>query len=284
MSKDKLSLGITQGLVFSVILFLLLLPMITYVFVLEQNAATEPQLDSTLKVMTYNLHYGIGMDNVFDPNRIADFVASKDIDIVGFQELSHDFILNAGGDFASLLTMAMEKRGYKYHAFSNRHNGGLFNGIFSKYPIIYSESFVLEPKIVLYRTLVHATIKINNTYFIDFYTTHLSHIYEDKSNPERVKQVGYVLNIMKQAKYPTILVGDFNAFPDWPEITTITDQNYIDSWALLNPNNDTATWPANDPELHIDYVFLDPTMNPIQSVIYKTLISDHLPLATTVNL
>ncbi len=274
---------IKGNLVLVLLVTLLFVPMLGYLYLSDLQANTEPQpTGSSLKIMTYNLHYGIGMDNVFDPARIAKFVASKGIDIVGFEELSHDFILNTGGDFASLLTFEMEKMGYKYHAFSNVHNGGLFNGIFSKYPITFSESFVLKPRIVLFRTLVHATIKINDSYSIDFYTTHLSHVYEDKSNPERVKQVEFLLDIMKQAQNPTILVGDFNSFPDWVEIKTITNQGFIDAWATANPTNDTATWPANKPKLYIDYIFLDPSFQVVNSVIYKTLISDHLPLEATI--
>ena len=273
-----------KTIVLVIVFFLLLVPLVSYLFVLNESTSTSPVLDHEFKVMTYNLHYGIGMDNAFDPGRIADFVASKGIDIVGFEELSHDFVLNTGGDFASLLVFEMEKKGYAYNAFSDMYNGGLFNGIFSKYPILDSEYFIIEPRIVLYRTMVHAVIQVNDSYKLDVFVTHLSHIYEDKSNPDRVKQVEFIMDKIKSAKNPVLLMGDFNSLPDWPEITTVTDHGFIDAWAWTNPSNDTATWPANDPEIHIDYIFVSPSITPLSTVIYSTLISDHLPLASTLHL
>ena len=272
--------------IFSILIIfsLLLFPSLIYTFVQDQSNTMNPVIDNEIKVMTYNLHYGIGMDGKFDPKRIADYVASKNIDIVGFEELSHDIILNTGGDFVSLLSLEMKKHGYIYHAYSDIYGAGLFNGIFSKYPIKSYEAYKLSPTVVLLRSVVKATIEVNGQ-LVDVFVTHLTHIYEDKTNPKRVEQVKFILNLIKNSQNKIIFMGDFNSFPDWPEIQAVLNAGLIDSFATVNPNNDTAaSWPANNPELHIDYIFLSSDITPITSTIFKTLISDHLPLATTIQL
>ncbi len=281
MSMEEIK---TQTFVSVVLLFVVLIvPSVSYVFYIGNSNTGVPNIDNEIKVMTYNLHYGIGMDGKFDPSRIAQFVDSKDIDVVGFEELSHDFIMNTGADFASLLCLEMKKRGYVYHAFSDIYGAGLFNGIFSKYPIKSFESYKVNPTVVLLRTVVKATIEINGQ-LVDVFDTHLTHIYEDRTNPERVKQVEFILDLIKQASNKIILMGDFNSLPDWPEIIAIKNYGLTDAFATTNPNNNTATWPANYPYLHIDYIFLSTDITPISTIIYKTTISDHLPLVATVQL
>ena len=40
-----------------------------------------------IKVMSYNIHYGIGMDKKYDLERIAKVITAQDPDIVGLQEI-----------------------------------------------------------------------------------------------------------------------------------------------------------------------------------------------------
>ncbi|WP_306301269.1 hypothetical protein [Thalassobacillus sp. C254] len=44
-----------------------------------------------VKVMTYNIHHGKGMDRKVDINRIADVIAQSNIDIVGLNEVDKHF-------------------------------------------------------------------------------------------------------------------------------------------------------------------------------------------------
>jgi len=46
-----------------------------------------PQTENTVRVMSYNIHNGIGMDNKTDYQRIADVITKTAPDVVALQEL-----------------------------------------------------------------------------------------------------------------------------------------------------------------------------------------------------
>src|SRR5262245_47743521 len=41
----------------------------------------------TIRVMTYNIHVGVGMDKKLDLQRIADVIKREHVDLVGLQEV-----------------------------------------------------------------------------------------------------------------------------------------------------------------------------------------------------
>ncbi|MGO4843499.1 endonuclease, partial [Rhizobiaceae sp. 2RAB30] len=54
-----------------------------------------------MKLVSYNIQYGMGPDGIFDPDRISASVAGADI--IALQEVSRGLAQNGGADLVALL-------------------------------------------------------------------------------------------------------------------------------------------------------------------------------------
>jgi len=274
----------SQELTTIFLITIFVIPSLIAMIMINSSNPSEPVTDDHYKVMTYNIHFGIDTDGLYSVENIVDVVASSGADIVGFQEITRSSPLNGFGDLGTQLTLAMEKEGFKYSFIGDTGEQALRNAIFSKYEIVKAEVFNLEPVVSYQRTAVKATIDIDGNQVV-FLVTHVTHIYEEETNPERVEQINELIGLT-DTTLPVIIMGDFNAIPSWPEIQTFLSAGYLDSWAEANTGGLTLTWPANDPIQRLDYIFLtngtSSSFVPVSSNIIDTLASDHLPVITEI--
>ena len=77
----------------------------------------------------------------------------------------------------------------------------------------------------------------------------------------------------------TIILGDFNATPDSPEIALLRDANYLDILVDVEPN---YTYSSLDPVRQIDYIWLSPDLTAESINIPLAPASDHLGVAATI--
>ena len=263
---------------------LFVIPSLIAMVVINFSDPVEPVTDGHYKIMTFNIHFGFDADGTYSVENIVDVVTSSDADIVGFQEITRSSPLNGFGDFGSQLTIELEKEGFKYSFIGDYGEQALRNAIFSKYPILETEVYSLEPVVSYQRTAVKATIDIDGNHVV-FLVTHVTHIGEEETNPDRVEQIVNLIELA-DTDLPIVIMGDFNANPDWLEIQTFILAGYMDSWEEANDGGLTLTWPAYDPVQRLDYIFLsDGTSSsfiPTSSSIIDTMASDHLPVITEI--
>ena len=62
------------------------------------HSGPRTSLKRTLKVMTYNIHVGVGMDKKLDLQRIADVISKEQPDLVGLQEVDRGVKRTEGKD------------------------------------------------------------------------------------------------------------------------------------------------------------------------------------------
>src|ERR671939_18988 len=67
---------------------------LTFILVFCSSALSK----KTLKVMTYNIHVGVGMDKKLDLQRIADVIRQEKPDLVGLQEVDRNVKRTEGKD------------------------------------------------------------------------------------------------------------------------------------------------------------------------------------------
>ncbi len=240
--------------------------------------------DNSLIVMTYNTHFGVGIDGNYNPERIAKTVAKARVDIVGFQEITRATALNGFADFASDLSREMKKQGYEYSYVGNGGRQALHNAIFSRYPIITAETVPIQPTVTYQRTLIIAVLNVDGVN-VTVAVTHVTHVIEERSNPERVEQIKYVLTLLESITGPLILLGDFNAEPNWNEIFTIQLAGYHDAFAKANGVSATGyTYSSERPFQRIDYIFLKNNVSVLDSFVINSKASDHFPVVAIVDI
>lgn len=185
----------------------------------------------TLNIASFNI--GQGRFCEYDMKKIAKIIRSKNIEVVGLQEVD---VNCARSNYKDLLKDLKKATGFKYSAFLPVQmigsEGYMGNAVLSKYPIKEeeTENIKLPSSSSMPRKLGKVTIDVGE-YFFPFFVTHLS--YEEKQ--ARTKQFEKISSIL--AEYDDyILVGDFNT-TDFSEYEIITNANTVFSPTLTLPTH-----------------------------------------------
>ena len=270
--------------------------LVFYIFILSCFLAFIPwpisqidiqrEPDDFLRVMTFNAHFGVSSHGEYNLVEIEDTIKQYSPDIVGFQEVGVFTLTNGYMNMMADLTGRMEALGYEHYIIAEPENFVLTNAIFSRYPIENATTVAIEPKVLLERNAIVAEINVSGNIVV-LVNTHVTHIYEEETNPERVEQIDFLLNKIEEINnqnYPQILMGDFNSEPDWEEIKKILGQNYTDTFTAANPEESGYTWSALNASKRIDYIFSSSDFVVDDSVVIDITTSDHFPMYSDLKL
>lgn len=235
----------------------------------KMDASTEVFINPVLRILTYNIHHGVGNDNILNLPRIAEVINSLNPDIVALQEVDINVPRSGNVDQASKLA---EWTGMNviFGKAIDLTGGEYGMALLSRYAIAYSEVTLLpiidgdEQRIVL-------TVKIepeNGFPEFTFSGTHLEWIPKSM----QAAQVNKIIELYGTAS-PYILAGDLNATPETDTIKTFTSK-WIDATAGI------TDWTHED-DGKIDYIMYG---NKNQwrivssQVIKEDVASDHRPV------
>lgn len=240
------------------------------------SAALFPQskrLDktNTLRVVSYNIRNGNGMDNQADLDRVADAINRLAPSVVAVQEI--DSMANRTGQRDILRELAEKTLMHRLYAPAIDFDGGKYGvGILSKEKPL-SSKYLSLPGREERRVLLIAEFE---RYM--FACTHLSLTEED-----RISSLAVIRAEAANANKPFILAGDLNARPESSFIAALTKD-----FTLLS---DTAkfTFPASEPTRCIDYIaYYNPGTDLISrlatSVADEPVASDHRPVVSDIRI
>ncbi len=260
------------------IILILVILIITYLFYLNyksgtviisekyNNTSSVEQAfpynpENNLKVMTYNIRYGRGIDNELDLNRIVKIIENSEAQIITLNEVDQRMPRSR---FQNQIKIMAERLNMNYIYGPNLQTGigGYGNAILTEFPVYQANNYLLpynkigsEP-----RGLLKSIIQLPNQQKLQVMTTHLT------LNPdERDKQIEWIKRFIEKSNFPYLLMGDFN-----------TELNSFAGFTSLISKN---TFPSDNPTHNIDLIFTD--YNYLQlsnSYTIETKSSDHLPV------
>ncbi|MGH8793340.1 MAG: endonuclease/exonuclease/phosphatase family protein [Stackebrandtia sp.] len=250
--------------------------------------ADEPERHASLRAATYNIAAGSGPDGVFDLDRTAEAIADLDADVVGLQEVDvHWSERSQWRDLAGELAAELDMDVFFAPIYSldplepGQPRREFGNAILSRHPIVYAQNHKItrlstqdpEPEPKPMPGFPEALINADGA-FVHVYDTHL----DFREDPEvREMQVDDMLRIMKRGlSRSQILLGDFNARPDAPELAPLWDK-LDDAWKTANGPDGGLTYPALTPDRRIDYVAVGGSAEVVSVETPQTHASDHLP-------
>ncbi|MFD2081592.1 Metal-dependent hydrolase, endonuclease/exonuclease/phosphatase family [Actinopolymorpha cephalotaxi] len=238
-----------------------------------------------LRAATYNIHAGLGQDNVFDLDldRTAAAIRALDADLIGLQEVDVHWGTRSGFvDEAHALAERLDMHVFFAPIYdldpatpgAERRQYGV--AVLSRYPILAAENHDLtrlstqDPNPVPAPAPGFPEVTVNvRGVRVHFYTTHLDY----RSDPSvRAAQVKDMLAILAADSGPKILVGDFNAEPGAVELAPLWD--HLTDAA---PGGDD-TYPADVPDKRIDLITVSPEVAVRRVRTVATLASDHRPV------
>lgn len=274
-------------------MYLLLFFIILTVYGAKSYGQDEP---ATVKVLSYNIHYGVGMDSKKDLARIADVINNAKPDIVGLQEVSDSMmvaILSKLTDMNGIFGASTEKEAPNLYRLLDIPLPGsqLFYGdaILSKHPVKYVGNLSIPSASSSRYEAMCVDIDLSQIYsegtFVRFINTHFDYLQTIGSKAARMASADVIETAFfsEDDKLPSILTGDLNVIPDSDPVKRL--QKY--GWVYENLNMDLYTIPTVNPVKQIDYVLVRPKHRwrilDIE-VINEPHASDHLPILMTLEL
>jgi endonuclease/exonuclease/phosphatase family metal-dependent hydrolase len=255
---------------------MLVLAVLSFLVAVPASAAPAPV---TLRVLSYNIHTGIGADGVLDLGRTAGAIRATRADVVALQEVDvHWAARSEFRDQAHALARLLRMRVFFAPIYdldplppgAPRRQFGV--AILSRLPMPHKENHEItrlstqDPEAVPAPAPGFAeAVVVAKGVAIHVYATHLDY----RPDPAvRAAQVADMLRIMSRG--PALLLGDFNATPDAPELAPL--------WRKLTPAPTGRTYPADVPEKRIDYVTFSNGIHVRSASVPATLASDHRPV------
>lgn len=255
---------------------LLSIPLFVW-FTWDTPEATTPPTDNTvLRIMDYNLHNGFNTDGQLDLETLAQVIEEANPDVLGLQEVSRGWVINGSVDMAQWLSHRLKMP----YIFDPTEGAQWGNAILSRYPIVSTDSGPLPVEsIPIRRGYVLAEIDAGGDR-LQVIDTHLHHFTEDSEI--RQEQVPALIEAWNGDPL-TVLMGDFNATPDSPEMQAVAEAGLVDLAAEIGPNP-SYTYYSADPNRQIDYIWASNDLTALDFNIPQTTASDHLPLVTVISL
>jgi len=192
-------------------------------------------------VLHWNTHHGgIGTDGVYNPDRIASWIASANPHIVSLNEVDTEDQLNA-------IKWALESRtGRSWSASFS----GLGNVVLTRLSMD-SQSRCAYPEGTYYAA--HAKVTVNGRP-IELWSTHL----DVDSAGMRIWEIGAMQACAEAWPEARIIAGDFNMQAGSGEYWTVAN-GYNDAWATASSNGTASNFSGNcdgcTRNSRIDYVF-----------------------------
>lgn len=222
------------------------------------------------RLITYNLHGGVGRDGIQDYARIGRFLAAQNADIVLLQEMDtrstkrdvNDDInaICANGDYMLIPAPTITKE-----------SGWYGNAILTRHPVLHQQQYDISVPEREPRTLQHVLLTLDNQQ-MSLLNAHLG-----LKKRERVYQTKRLIELMQSIReiypFPTCLGGDMNEWWRYSQLFKRLDQHYCQ---LRTGKSFPSHWPL----FKLDRLWTSPELTIEQSsrIINKSYqhYSDHL--------
>jgi endonuclease/exonuclease/phosphatase family metal-dependent hydrolase len=245
----------------------------------QQRGGRRCGPERALRVATFNIHHGAGLDGRVDLERIAGVVEGTGAEVVGLQEVDRHW--SERSDFVDQATWLADRLDMHVVFGANLDLSPPAEGaprrqygtaVLSRHRIRgWRNTLLPRPEGGEQRGLLEARIQVRGT-SVRIFDTHL----QNTSQVERLAQVAAIREVLAAARESVVLLGDLNATPETPEIAAIT-HDLADAWAQAG-EGDGFTYDAATPHARIDYVLTSSDVVARTAAVVATDAADHLPV------
>jgi endonuclease/exonuclease/phosphatase family metal-dependent hydrolase len=203
---------------------------VTYGSAAAPTTITPGPTTTTLKILTFNTHHGVGTDGRYDLNRIATVIASQSPDVVSLQEVMYNSSYGNGENQpATYKSLLEQKTGQTWHSVYARMDGNwsstswaVGNLLLSRFPFSTTTRHELSTGA---HSVAHGTIVVNGR-TINLFSTHVSWT----NSSWRTTETQGVQSWASTWSENRIVMGDFNTSPGTSDYNIMANY-YYDAWA-----------------------------------------------------
>lgn len=228
-----------------------MIPRFILAFIFSAASILAQPTPATIRVMSYNIHHGEGLDGKLDLERIAKLIVDARADIIGLQEVDRGCERTQKRDLPAELAR-LTGMTVQFDKNIPNQGGEYGNAVLTKFPIKRAKNTHLKSFANGEQRGVQQLVLDVRGREVLFMNTHL----DARRDPvEREHSAGELLQIVAAAgQMPVILVGDFNAIPEAPSVAKVREA-LTDSWTVAN-KDPGFTIPVKKPSRRIDYVWI----------------------------
>ena len=246
------------------------------------HKSPHPQ-DTTLKILSYNVHSCIGTDGQLNYGRIAEVIASVAPDIIGLQELDVGRRRTGGADQAQVIASLLQMD-FHFHAALHVAEERYGDAILTALPMKLVKAAML-PSSGEQRGALWTEIAPEGKP-IQVFNTHLGLRRQDRITQMTTLLGPSWLDGPAKAGQPRMLIGDLNSVGRSAAYRLVSrHMRYVQSSTgkALRP-----TFPARYPLMRLDHIFVSDKIEVLDAEVISTPLarraSDHLPLLATIRI
>jgi len=235
-------------------------------------------MDSLVRVATYNIHKGRGLDRRVRIGRITEVLKEIDGDIIALQE-----VLSVEGKKPEdhQARFIAHELGFHYRIGETRRlRGGAYGNVtLSRFPFVHTYGYDITRPGREERGCLRTDLQIASNRVLQVYNLHLGTSYR-----ERIFQVRRLFDsgILKPlgGKGRQIVLGDFNEW--FSGFTSRMLKGHFNSVPVPPLFGRSRTYPGFLPLVHLDHIYFDEGMDVVKVMVHRSrkavVASDHLPI------
>ncbi|MFG1943543.1 endonuclease/exonuclease/phosphatase family protein [Nonomuraea sp. NPDC048826] len=248
--------------------------------------APRPLAGDTIKLVTYNIRMGFGLDGRLSLDDIASWIAAQNPDVVLLSEVDRGWLLNGGHDDLARIARHLNMHYYFAPAADNVWGDALLTNLVVRG--VHSHPLGRHD----YPTGAQAQAILLGVGQVELgiVNTHL------QAPAGQAPEVAAMVRALAAGKdvaeasprsqatgvfRPVILTGDLNIRPGDPEMRVLEQAGLSDPLRALG---DPPTSPADNPTERIDHVLITQGLTAVSAQAPRVPFSDHLPVVTTLRL
>jgi len=237
------------------------------------TAAVADRPSGELRVLDWNLHYGVSADPSVRLDAMVTTIEESGADVVALQEVSRGWVLGGGADMATYLARETGMRVVFVPAADRQFgNAILWDPLLGDLTDVarHDLPYGAGPQ---ERSAISATVDAGGLP-VRVTSVHLQH--REENTPTRLDQLAALVET-EPVDGAYVLAGDLNAEPGWEEITFLEDQG-LESGQDVAGDPDALTSPAAAPAHRIDWILGSHAVTFRSFQVLDVTASDHRPL------
>ncbi|WP_406288390.1 endonuclease/exonuclease/phosphatase family protein [Embleya sp. NBC_00896] len=248
-------------------------------FGLRPPTGSAPKPDGaagTLRVVTYNIRMGYGMDGRFDLDRTATTIRALKPDVLLLNEVDRAWFLNGGHDVMTLLARRLDLP----YTFAPAADPQWGDAVLTRKPIRHLESIKLPSGgAPTGAQALGVVVEAEPGKRVALVATHLQDVDDEVPQVQADRAAAFAAELGADG-VPVAVLGDMNAAVDSRQLGAFAARGFVDGLAGVRP---VRTYPADKPTLEIDHVFVGAGLRVLGADSSSSRASDHRPVAVTLS-
>ena len=252
-----------------------------FVLILLSLGSCSQKETVPLKIMSYNIRHGVGLDTILDLSRAARIIKSQSPDLCGVQEVD---MFCQRSDSIDQTGFLAEQTGMKgtFGKFMDYQEGEYGMASLSALPLLSSNIVPLPDGKYEPRSAIVQEVRIADDASLVFANVHFDWIAGEEGSANRLKQAKALVKYVDALGKASIIIGDFNCTPGSRTMQYFAEQGY----AFAHKGADSLSYQGeHKAELdHLIYRNSEKLQISINKVVLleAPIASDHRPLVVEI--